>query len=214
MNLRPKTASAAAILFFAALSGADAQRFEFGVLGTKTTIREAPLGSLNDDPLDDDTSLKGGYGYGARFTFNTRGYYGHEVGYINSRATFRTQLLAEDGETRVPHEDAIRIQQAFYNFLIYFMPAGERWRPFITGGLQAHQYGAPNIPDQDIGRSRNYGANFGAGLKLKLFPHALARIDFRDYVNGKPYDLTFDDPTKSGGTIQHLEFSFGLSITF
>jgi len=210
----PKAFIIAALLFFTVLSGAYGQRFEIGVLGAKTRINDAPLGSLDDDPLDDDTSLEGEYGYGARFTFNTRGYYGHEIGYINSRAVFRTRLEAEDGATRITHEDRIRIQQAFYNFMIYFMPAGERWRPFITGGLQIHQYGDPNIPDIEVGKSRNYGANYGGGIKLRLFRNALARFDVRDYIGGKPYDLTFEDPTRSGGVVRHLELSFGLSLTF
>jgi hypothetical protein len=197
-----------------AWGAAQAQQLEVSVLGGYPLISRAPLGSLStDSPKDDDTKLKGSYTYGARLTWNTKGYYGNEVGFTFNRATLRTTLRDANGVETLK-QDRIVIHHAFYNFLIYFMPAGERWRPFVTGGAQIQQYGAPHIPEWTVGHSRNYGANYGGGIKLKLFKHALMRFDFRDYIGGKPYDLTFKDETKSGGIFRQWEGSIGLAITF
>lgn len=211
-----KTLRSAALLSLLACCAALAQRFELSVLSGIPRISDAPLGSLSEqEAQDDDTRLEGRQSYGVRFTINTPGYYGHEFGYIQSRATlssiFRT---GTDASIVTRREDRITIQQASYNFLIYFMPRGERWRPYMTGGLQAHQYGAPNFPEWTRGSSRHYGANYGLGLKLKLFQNALIRLDFRDYFGGKPYDLTFEDVTRSGGILRQMEGSVGIAITF
>jgi hypothetical protein len=193
---------------------AQAQKFEVSVLGGYPLISGAPLGSISQEkPKDTDTKLKGRYSYGTRLTWNTKGYYGNEIGFTFNRATFRTTLRDADGVETV-RQDQIMVHHLFYNFLIYFMPAGERWRPFMTGGLQVQQYAAPRIPEWTLGHSRNYGGNYGGGLKLKLFKHALVRFDFRDYLGGKPYDLTFADQTKGGGIFRQWEGSVGLAITF
>jgi hypothetical protein len=111
-------------------------------------------------------------------------------------------------------EDRVAVHMAAYNFLIYFMPRGERWRPFVTGGIQAYDYQSPNIANWPPGKTKQYGGNWGGGLKLALFPHALVRLDFRDYIGGKPYDLTFEDPNQSGGIVHQLEGTVGFGITF
>lgn len=195
-----------------------AQKFEVGVTAGLPRISGAPLGSLNaDDPKAEDSKLsKGQSAVGARLTLNTPGYYGHELGYLRSQAEFRTQIV-ENG-VRVGHQDKIPIHQAFYNFLIYFMPAGERWRPFVTGGIQLQQYGIPSVPNWAAQTGRTYGGNWGGGIKFLLQKHAIVRFDARDYIGGKPYDLQF--PTSStgglsgGGIFHQLEFSAGLSIAF
>lgn len=193
---------------------AQAQRFEVAVLGGYPLISGAPLGSISSEkPKDDDTKLKGNYSYGARLTWNTKGYYGNEIGFTFNRATFQTKIRDAQGVETL-RQSRIPVHHLFYNFLIYFMPAGERWRPFMTGGLQVQQYGAPRIPDWDLGFSRNYGANYGGGLKLKLFKHALMRFDFRDYIGGKPYDLKFADEMKGGGIFRQWEGSVGVAFTF
>jgi len=194
---------------------APAQTYEFSVFGSRIGANGKPLGSLSGNrPRDDDSRLRAGYGYGARVTWNTPGYYGHELTYIHSRPTFETKLVSEDGRTVTPAEAKIQMQQAAYNFMMYMMPLGERFRPFITVGLEAHQYGAPRIEGFPGGNSRHYGGNFGGGLKIKLSRNALIRFDVRDYIAGKPYDLNFVDPGRSEGFIRHLETSFGFAIAF
>jgi hypothetical protein len=211
-----KTLLSVAVFSFIAYALAPAQTFEVSVLAGYPRISGAPLGTINsENGKDDDSKLKGNYSYGATLTINTPGYYGHELGYIRNRATFQTKLrTGTDGSTVTLEQDKIVIQQAFYNFLIYFMPKGERFRPFMTGGLQMYQYGEPHVSGWPGGGARSYGANYGGGLKIKLFKHALVRFDFRDCIGGKPYDLTFEDPMYSGGWFRQLEASFGIAIGF
>lgn len=203
---------------FVALSGAaGAQTWEVGVGGSYTRFGGQNLGSIaTQEKQDDDTKLKGRHGFGGRVTLNTRGYYGHEFGYFISYADLSTKIRPD---TKNPdfvelRKDRIRIQQASYNFLIYMMPRDERWRPYVTGGLQMHQYGEPHFAEWMQGSSRNYGGNYGAGIKIRLFPHALLRADFRHVIGGKPYDLQFKDDKLSGGLLQQLQGTVGFSIGF
>jgi hypothetical protein len=212
-----KTLLVAGLFSLITYGAGQAQTFEITVTGGYPRVSSAPLGSISpEDGKDDDTKLKGDYGYGLRLTVNTPGYYGHEFGYMRNRAKLSTivRTTVDNATVATTLEDTITIQQAFYNFLIYFMPKNERFRPFMTGGLQMYRYAAPNIPDWPTGSVRSYGANYGAGIKIRLFEHALIRADFRDYIGGKPYDLTFQDVTHSGGILHQLEASFGIAITF
>lgn len=210
-----KTIRSVALFSFLACGAVWAQRVEIGVMGGYPHLSGTPLGSVNvDTPLADDTKLKGQYSYGVALTWNTRGYYGSEIGYFQSRATFRTNVstTTDSGSTVTTLEkDRVMIQRLAYNFLIYFMPAGERWRPFVTGGIQVYKYGAPRIAAYPGGGSRDYGANYGGGVKLKLFSHALARWDVRDYIGGSPYKILAGHP---GGRIHQIEATLGLAITF
>jgi len=210
-----KTRLPVALLSFTVLGGVQAQTFEISVLGGLSRMGRAPLGSIAEqNPKEDDTKLKSGFGYGVRVTLNTPGYYGHELGYIYNRATLRARIQAEGAKEAIWKEDKIAVRQAFYNFLMYFMPKGERFRPFMTGGLQMHQYGAPGFTEWSAGSTRNYGANYGGGIKIKLFNRALIRLDIRDYIGGKPYDLKLEDEKPSGGLYRQQEASFGVAITF
>ena len=138
---------APALVLFASVS--FAQRFEVSVSGVHYRIGTAPLGSINDTgKQDDDTKLRGKNGFAARFTWNTRGYYGHEFVFEQTNADLETKIRdADTGDVTATRQDRIKVRMASYNFLIYFMPAGEWWRPFITGGVQAHEYGAPNFAE-------------------------------------------------------------------
>jgi hypothetical protein len=199
-------------------AGLYGQTYEFGVHAAYPRFSDEPLGSISPvDGEDTDTVLKGNrIGYGARITLNTKGYYGHEFGYTLHQPLFRTTVrnTVDNVTVTTQKEDRVKLHLGYYNFLIYFMPRGERWRPYITGGLQMYQYQGPNIPEYPGGNSRTYGGNYGAGFKLKLFKHALVRWDFRHYLGGKPYDLQFEDVFGAGGIFTQMEGTFGLSITF
>lgn len=195
-----------------------AQTWEISVGPSYTRFGGQLLGSISEqNRQDDDTKLKGKYGYGARITINTPGYYGHEFSYFLNYADLTAKFRPDEKNPSLveQRQDRVRIQEAAYNFLLYMMPKGERWRPYLTGGLQFHDYGAPKFAEWDRAGSRNYGANYGGGIKIKLFEHALIRADIRHYLGGKPYDLPFKDETKfSGGLLQQFEGALGLSIGF
>lgn len=199
----------------AACGAASAQTYEIAPTASFIRIGRAPLGSISpNDRQDTDSRFKNALAYGVRLTWTPWRYYGHELGYLQSNNTFQTTVRDDANPNGIVYSDKVRVQHVFYNFMMYMMPKGERWRPFIALGAQIHQYGRPDVPDFPSTRSRNYGANYGAGVKLKLFKNALLRIDVRDYIGGKPYDLDFRDPLKSGGILHNLEGSFGIGICF
>jgi hypothetical protein len=202
------------LLLLSACALANAQRFEVSLFGGINRPSENDLGSVDQtEPQDDDVRfIRTQPGYGLRLTWNTRGYYGSDLTYTQTRALLQTIVRGEEATT--VYQDWLRIHQASYNFLIYFMPSGERWRPFITGGIHATQYPQPNVAEWPTGNSRNWGFNYGGGLKINLFRHAMARLDVRQYLNGKPYDLSFEDLTRTGGRLKHFEATVGLGITF
>ncbi len=203
-----------AVALLGCACGAQAQKWELNFTRAGTRISDAPLGTLNDkNKRDDDTRLIGHYGYGVRLTYNQRGYYGHEIGYLRTRATFQSKLRP-DAKTVNLVEDRVWVQEGFYTFLMYCMPRGERWRPYIAVGAQAHQYGAPRLEQFDRGPTRNYGVHYGLGLKLHLIKHSVIRLDFRDQFGGKPYDLDFEDPMRAGGILRSMEFSAAIGFTF
>ena len=201
-------------LFLAFLGLACAQTYEVSIIRSWARMSKKPLGSNNaESPIDNETAFRNGSSYGVRLTLNTPGYYGHELGFMYTTAGLRTVTYASDG-TKTSVETKVRIEEAFYNFLIYMMPKGERWRPYITGGLQAHQTANPKIENWTGTRNRNYGFNYGGGIKFKLAKHLLFRLDLRDYFTGKPYNLTMADVTNEGGLIRQQEASFGLALGF
>jgi hypothetical protein len=207
-----------AVLSFLISGVAAAQTYEVGVGGSYTRFGKQLLGSIAlQNTQDDDTKLKGRIGYGARVTLNTRGYYGHEIAFFLNDADLSTKIRPDTAnpDTVVLRQARIRIQEVSYNFLIYMMPRGERFRPYITGGAQMSKYPEPRIEEWSVTGTRNYGGNYGGGIKIRLFPHALFRADFRHCFGGKPYDLQSKDPsTFSGGILQQFQGSVGISIGF
>lgn len=211
-----------AFLLFLIPGAALAQRWEFSVSGVTTNLGKPKMGSLSTtDNKDTDTSLRGKNGLAARLTFNHHGYFGHEFTYMVHYIDFRTTVKTQDEDdeevvTTQSYSDHVRTQIGAYNFLIYMMPQGERWRPFFTAGLESVRWGGPKFSAWPGGGSKNFGFNFGGGLKIKLFKHAQLRIDVRDYLSGKPYNqLTLEDETfLTPGTMRTLEGSVGFGITF
>jgi hypothetical protein len=194
------------------------QRFEIGAFGGWPRFPQKPLGSTStESKQDNDTLLSMSQAVvGGRFTLNSTGYYGHELSYWRTSGRLSTTRRVTQSRQLITttYQDSIRIQNVSYNFLIYFMPGGEKWRPFITGGVHAQQYDEPNFDFWVRGRSRNYGANYGAGLKLLPVKHVLFRLDWRHFLGGKPWDLEYADFRVTGGMIGTMTASAGLSITF
>ena len=206
-------------LFIAAAATTLAQNFEVSAIGGLSRPSRAALGSLADSGgQDDDVTIKGDVGFGGRLTWNTKGYYGHEFGYLRTRGTLFAKI--RDGSDVTERQGRVIMQHLFYNFMMYMMPNGERVRPFITGGMTGVQYGEPNIAEWSRSKSRNYGFNYGGGLKFK-FGHAIIRLDVRQHLTGKPYDLHFGSATsaispgiESGGLLKHLEGTLGIGFGF
>ncbi len=198
-----------------AFAPVGAQTFEFATLAGWTRISKAPLGFASKaDGFDDDTTFRNGYSYGGRITINTPGYWGHELTYLRTEAKLRTVFQETATAPRQTRIGKVTNQQLSYNFLAYWMPKNERFRPFLTVGLEARRSGKPEIEGWPAGPTNNYGANYGWGMKVRLFSHALVRVDIRDTFTGKPYHLRFGDVRNSRGQVREQQASLGLAITF
>lgn len=201
---------------------AAAQTYEIGVAGAFVKMTKSPLGSLvTTDNADDDTRFRNGSGAIVRATLNTRGYYGHELSFGLSQPKLETRIPQDDAAP-INRSDKVTVQNVGYNFLMYMMPNGEKWRPYITGGANLYRFGAPNFPEWDRGSPRSFGANWGGGIKFFLQKNVAIRLDVRQNFHGKPYDLQFKEVTNTvgiprsgaGGTVSQIEASFGVSFAF
>jgi len=79
-----------------------------------------------------------------------------------------------------------------------------------------HRVQRASLPEWPGGGSKELGFNFGGGVKLKLFKHALMRLDLRDSMTARPYgQLQFSQNSlPPGGLMQIWEASLGFSATF
>src|SRR5205814_2159326 len=99
-------------------------------------------GSANaNDPKADDTRLHSLQpAYGAFITRNTKGYYGFEADFLRSKARMDAKLIPLTGTDRVSETGSLWLNQFSFNGICYFMPRGERFRPFVTAGAQLDMF--------------------------------------------------------------------------
>jgi hypothetical protein len=142
-----------------------------------------------------------GFRVTARLTLNTKRFIGHEFGYSYSRSKL--------GIVGVSDQVSTPIHQGFYDFLVYVTPEGSRIRPFAAGGGQFSTFVPPGASVAYGTGTTKYGGNFGAGIKVKLNSMFALRLDVRDYVTTKPFDLT-----GKSGALHQIEGSAGLGLYF
>jgi len=145
--------------------------------------------------------VKDGFRIGARLTFNSYRFMGHEIVYAYSRSKL--------GLTDSSEQVGMPTHQYGYNLLIYVTPEGAPVRPFVTGGGHFSSFYPPGTSVYSGTGVTKFGANYGAGLKVKVSPLFLVRIDIRDYVTTKPFDL-YDKK----GALHQIEASAGLGVHF
>ena len=142
-----------------------------------------------------------GFRVTARLTLNTKRFIGHEFGYSYSRSKL--------GVTGSSDQISVPIHQGFYDFLLYAAPEGFRIRPFAAGGAQFSTFVPPGASVTYGTGTTKYGGNFGGGLKVRLTSIFALRLDVRDYVTTKPFDLI-----GKSGALHQIEASAGLGIYF
>jgi hypothetical protein len=146
-------------------------------------------------------TIDNGFNLAARMTLNTRKYVGHEFGYSYSR----TKL----GATGFTGNQELSTHQGFYDFLLYALPEGSRIRPFAAGGAQFTTFVPPGASAAYGQGTTKYGGNFGGGVKLKISSLFLLRLDARDYVTTKPFNLI-----NQSGALHQIEVTAGLGLMF
>ena len=170
-------------------SVASAQVAEFTAFGGASRLSGKDLGS--------GYSLDDGWRLGGRITLNSGMFFGHEFGYAYNR----TKLFLNGVDI-----GGMAIHQGFYDFLVYVIPEGGRVRPFIAGGGQFSNFVPPGSSATQGGGENKFGVNYGGGLKFRLGPKYLMRLDFRQYNSGKPFSLG------GSGRLRQNEISIGFGI--
>ena len=188
----------AILLFLLSLASTlPAQVFEIGGFGGVSRLSPHDIGSIAGSTAGSNTavSLDDGWRMGFRMTLNNWVHMGHEFGYAYNR----TKL------TIAPDSAGTAYHQSFYNFLVYATPEGAPVRPFVTGGGHFSNFIFPGQSVSQGGGDNKFGYNYGGGIKFKVKPSWGARIDFRQYVTGKPFDI----PGNSG-KLRQIEVSVGV----
>jgi hypothetical protein len=177
-----------------------AQLLEVGVHGGQHRFSRAALGSSSSTAgAPNEYSLDGGFRLGFRMTTNSDTYFGHEFGYAYNR----TQLVFDStGE-----QQGMATHQGMYNFLTYATREGKTIRPFATGGVHFSNFVQPGASATQGGGSTKFGVNYGGGVKIRVHPMFLIRMDVRQYGTPKPYPLF-----NRSGWIRQTEYSVGFSF--
>lgn len=192
-------------ILLAAAAAAMAQVGEISISAGRAASRNNVLGTSADAAgkaveFKSETDFRLGF----RFTFNSYQFFGHEIGYAYNRGKFK-QASTPPAEVGMP------VHQGMYNFLAYATPEGSPVRPFVTGGVHFSTFYPPGTGVFSGNGVTKFGYNYGGGLKFRISPMLMMRLDVRDYATGKPFGDFFPDQK---GLLHQLEVSAGLGIGF
>jgi opacity protein-like surface antigen len=180
-------------LLLAAMSlTANAQVAEFTVSGG--------VSKLQNEDLGQGFSLDDGWRMAFRIGLNSWAFFGQEFGYAYNRTHLKGQGQDFGG---------MAIHQGFYNLLAYATPEGTRVRPFVTGGGHFSNFVQPGASAQQGQGSTKFGVNYGGGIKARVSEKYQVRVDFRQYLQGKPFDI----PGASGALrLNEISVGFGFVL--
>jgi opacity protein-like surface antigen len=180
-------------LLLAAMSlTANAQVAEFGISGGVSKLQNKDIGQ--GFTLDD------GWRLAFRIGLNSWTFFGQEFGYAYNRTHLKGQGQDLGG---------MAIHQGFYNLLAYATPEGTRIRPFVTGGGHFSNFVQPGASAQQGQGSTKFGVNYGGGIKARISEKYQVRVDFRQYLQGKPFDI----PGASGSLrLNEISVGFGFVL--
>jgi opacity protein-like surface antigen len=151
-----------------------------------------------DDPAE--YTLDDGIRIGTRMALNSGTFIGHEFSYAWQKSSLK--ILGDDF-------GSMSIHNIYYNFVLHATPEGTAVRPFVTGGAGVSVFNPPGVSSFSGAGDNKFGYNYGAGLKIKVTDTYGIRLDIRDHVTGKPFDLP-----DNGGRLHNLEISAGFSLLF
>jgi opacity protein-like surface antigen len=151
-----------------------------------------------DDPAE--YTLDDGVRIGTRMALNSGTFIGHEFSYAWQKSSLK--ILGDDF-------GGMSIHNIYYNFVLHATPEGSAVRPFVTGGGGVSVFNPPGVSSFSGAGDNKFGYNYGAGVKIKVTDTYGIRLDVRDHVTGKPFDLP-----DNGGRLHNLEISAGFSLLF
>lgn len=180
---------------------AAAQSAEIGISVGRSNFSGRDIGTITGfETGQTAVTLDNGIRIGARLALNTGYFFGHEVSYAYQDSGLRFDGGPSDGMT---------IQNFYYNFVVHATPEGSAVRPFGTGGVGVSVFFPPGLSSFSGGGENKFGVNYGGGLKFKLNEIFGFRVDVRDHVTGKPFDLA-----GATGRLHNVEYSATFSVLF
>lgn len=194
-------AAIAVIVLMLAAAPAFGQGAEIGLTVGWSNFTNNSIGGVQE--FADDPSLytvDDGVRIGSRMALNTGNFIGHEFSYAWQRSKLK---IAGD------EYGSMSIHNIYYNFVLHATPEGSVVRPFITGGGGVSVFNPPGFSSFSGAGDNKFGYNYGAGLKFKVTESYGIRLDVRDHVTGKPFNLP-----DNGGRLHNLEISAGFSMLF
>ena len=183
------------ILFLAVPVALFGQAAELSFGGGENIVGGGDIGS--------GYNLSGGYRIQFATTLNPWRYMGYEFGYAYNRM----QLHYTDPVTGEKSDiGGMAGHQGFFRFLGYAVPEGRRVRPFASGGVHFTNFVPPGSSVTNGGGNTKFGVNYGVGIKFIILPNWLIRLDARQYLTGKPFDLG------TSGNLRQNEYSVSLAF--
>lgn len=189
----------ALLLLCACATIAPAQVGEISLSFGRSLFKNNSLGS--DSGSTTNYLIQDGFHMAARMTLNTKRFVGHEFGYAYNRSHLGLQGSLD--------QVAVPVHQGFYDFLVYGTPEGSRIRPFAAGGGHFSSFYPPGASVSYGNGITKFGVNYGGGVKVKVTPIFNVRVDVRDYLTPKPFDLV-----NRSGPLHQVEVSAGLGFMF
>ncbi|MBK9168328.1 MAG: outer membrane beta-barrel protein [Bryobacterales bacterium] len=206
-----------ALLVAAAMTGAlQAQSWEVGALGGVGIYRK---NTVTSPAGDGKTGFKQGFAVGAVAGQNLHEYIGGEIRYLYQQG----DLFVESGSQEARFSG--RTHAIHYDFLIHFAPRDAAARPFVAvgGGVKVYEGTGREVPDQPLARlslltrtreTRALGS-VGGGVKFKVSPRTLVRLEFRDYITPFPKQVVAPSiGAKISGIVHDFVFLGGLTFVF
>jgi opacity protein-like surface antigen len=191
---------AAALLMSVTLPGFG-QGFEMGLTVGWSIFTQNTIGleeAFGAEPAE--YTIDNGLRIGGRMAVNSGNFLGHEGTYSWQRS--KLDILDQSFGT-------FSIHNIYYNLVLHATPEGSVIRPFVTGGGGVSVFNPPGFSSFSGAGDNKFGYNYGAGVKIKMTEIYGIRLDVRDYVTGKPFDLPGGD-----GRLHNLEISAGFSLLF
>ena len=165
-------------------------KFTTNAIGLEEAFGEEPAEYTIDDGLR----------IGTRMGLNTGNFIGHEFSYAWQKS--KLDILDQSF-------GSMSIHNIYYNFMLHATPEGSVIRPFVTGGGGVSVFNPPGVSSFSGAGDNKFGYNYGAGIKIKMTESYGIRLDVRDHVTGKPFDLPNND-----GRLHNLEISAGFALLF
>ncbi|MGH9659014.1 MAG: hypothetical protein ACRD96_10755 [Bryobacteraceae bacterium] len=213
MHKTLRIATTAALLV---VPGVFAQKGEIGVVAGGGFYTK---GSVTSPAGTGDVGFKSGAAVGAIFGHNQYRYLGGELRYEWLPGD---QKVSSSGTEATFSSESHAIH---YDFLVHFRPVESNIRPFVAAGagVKVYRGTGKETATQPLSRlallthtleTKGLGV-WGAGIKAKIAPAVLLRVEFRDFITPFPRQIIAPSiGAKISGILHHFVPMAGLTFTF